>query len=130
MDVPQRQVPFLAPVFAAVMAPVARAIGRELARKVLSARVAEIECPRCHDVIALWARRTGLLHAPARNGIGPPLANDRRANVDILCARCDKTWATISGRAVGRNLHNGRPPLGLSHSRPRSPGMSTLDSAS
>ena len=56
MDVPQRQVPFLAPVFAAVMAPVARAIGRELARKVLSARVAEIECPRCHDVIALWAR--------------------------------------------------------------------------
>jgi hypothetical protein len=102
---------FLAPLITSITAPVTRALSRELARTALSARAAEIECRRCHDVIALWAPQTGLLHFPARNGIGPPLADDRAASVDIYCARCDKTWATISARRVGRNLHNGRPPL-------------------
>jgi len=105
-------VPLLAPVFASVAAPIARALGRELADMILSARAAEIECPRCRDVIALWSPQTGLLHFPARDGIGPPLSDDRTANVDICCIRCDKTRATISGRAVGRNLVSGRPPLG------------------
>jgi hypothetical protein len=112
VDVPQRRVPFLAPLFTTVTAPIARALGRELAGTILSARAAEIECPRCRDVIALWSPTTRLLHFPARNGIGPPLADDQTANVDICCARCGKTWAAISSRAVGRNLHNGRPPLG------------------
>jgi hypothetical protein len=111
VDVQWRAVPFLAPVFSSITAPVTRVIGRALARTVLSTRAAEIGCPRCHDVIALWSPTTRLLHAPARNGIGPPLADDQAVNVDICCARCDKTWATISSRAVGRNLHNSRPPL-------------------
>lgn len=103
--------PFLAPILAIVTAPIIRAIGRTLASTILAARAAEIECPRCRDVIALWSPGTRLLHAAARDGIGPPLADDQAANVAICCARCDKTWATISSRAVGRNLHNGRPPL-------------------
>lgn len=102
----------MAPVFASVAAPITRAAGRMVAAALLSARAAEIECPRCRDVIALWSPQTGLLHFPARDGIGPPLSDDRTANVDICCIRCDKVRATISGRAVGRNVVNGRPPLG------------------
>ena len=111
MDIRWRQAPFLAPVFASVTAPVTRAVGRMIVDAILSARAAEIECPRCHDVVALWSPQTGLLHFPARDGIGPPLSDNRTASVDIRCIRCDKTRATISGRAVGHNLHNGRPPL-------------------
>ncbi len=102
----------MAPVFASVAAPITRAAARALADALLSARAAEIECPRCHDVIALWSPQTGLLHFPARDGIGPPLSDDRTVNVDIYCIRCNKTRATINSRAVGRNLVNGRPPLG------------------
>ena len=111
MDAQWRRVPVLAPVFTAVTAPIVRALGRELAGTILAARAAEIGCPRCRDVIALWAPQTRLLHVPAGNGIGLPLADDLAESVDICCARCDKTWATISARRVGRNLHNGRPPL-------------------
>ena len=111
MDAQWRRVPLLAPVFTTVTAPILRAVGRELARTILSARAAEIECPRCRDVIALWSPTTRLLHFPAGNGIGLPLADDRTANVNICCARCDKTWLTISARRAGRNLHNGRPLL-------------------
>lgn len=113
MDAQWRRVPVLAPVFTTVTAPVVRALGRALAGTILAGRAAEIECRRCRDVIALWSPATRLLHFPARNGIGLPLADDQAANVDIFCARCDKTWATISSRAVSQNLHNGRPPLGL-----------------
>lgn len=111
MDVHWRLVPFLAPVFAAVTAPAIQAIGAIMARAALGAPVAEIECPHCHRVIAVWAGMTRLLYAAQGDRLlGPPLSTDWQANVDIRCPRCGKGWHA-SGRAVGRNLHNGRPPL-------------------
>ena len=89
-----------------------------------------------------WRRR-GLVTAQTgrpftRQSITTILRNPRLAGLAVyrgeilegVAGEQDAILPEEQWRAVGRNLHNGRPPLGLSHSRPRSPGMSTLDSAS
>jgi hypothetical protein len=109
----QRQVPFLAPVIANLMTPVAEAVA-ESARRTMAlpaAEIIEVCCPSCDRVIALWARLTGCLYETGRDAtLGTPLSADRRERVRVRCAACLKSWHT-SGRAVGRHLHNGRPPL-------------------
>jgi hypothetical protein len=109
VDSAQRRVPFLAPVFASLTARVARQMMRAAMPR---ATLEEVRCGRehCGQVVALWWPLSGLLYAPARDGIGPPLSADRRADVAVRCDRCGRVRRT-SGRAVGRNLHNGRPPL-------------------
>jgi ribosomal protein S27E len=110
-DEPPR-VSFLAPLTASVMAPVTESIAASArsATRLPGAEIIEVTCPRCGDVIAVWARLTRCLYKPRRGGLGAPLSTDRRENVAVTCGRCGKTWHT-SGRAVGRHLHNGRPPL-------------------
>ena len=111
-DEPPR-VSFLAPLLANVTAPVTESITAAVRRAMMlpAAEVSEVPCPRCGDVIALWARLTRCLYRVARDGgLGAPLSTDHRENVAVTCDRCGKTRHT-SGRAVGRHLHNGRPPL-------------------
>lgn len=114
MDDEHLRVPFLAPVFAAMTAPAAE-IGRALARAMMPAtEVVTIRCPRarCGRVIGVWWKGTELLYPPPRDDrLGSALSASRTANVGLRCGRCRRTWH-ISGRAIGRNLANGRPPLG------------------
>jgi hypothetical protein len=108
MDSPQRQVPFLAPVLAKMMAPVTETISRV----IISSQVAEVECRQCGGTCALWAQSTRLLYRPGGTGqLGPPLSTDRTENVVVVCDHCGHRHWPISGRAVGRNRHNGRSLL-------------------
>jgi hypothetical protein len=110
-DEPPR-VSFLAPLLANIAAPVTESITAAV-RSVMvlpAAEVSQIPCPGCGNVIALWARLTRCLYEPRRDGLGRPLSTNHREDVAVTCDRCGKTRRT-SGRAVGRNLYNGRPPL-------------------
>jgi hypothetical protein len=102
-------VPFLAPVFAGMAAPVVDAV-REAAKAALSVDVHDVPCPECSAVVAVWVNRR--LYAPGPD-LGRPLggvADDVADDVALRCPGCGRTWYT-SGRAVGRNLHNGRPAI-------------------
>jgi hypothetical protein len=106
-DQRQRQVPFLAPVFANAMAPIAETISR-----VITGAVVPVPCRRCGDTCALWAERTRCLYRPGKAGaLGAPLSTDSRENVGVRCDRCGHRHRPISGRAVGRHRHNDRPLL-------------------
>jgi hypothetical protein len=95
-------VPFLAPVFAGMAAPVVDAV-REAAKAALSV---DVPCPECSAVVAVWVNRR--LYAPGPD-LGRPLGGVAD-DVALRCPGCGRTWYT-SGRAVGRNLHNGRPAI-------------------
>ena len=107
----QPRVPFLAPAIANIMAPVTETVVRG-ALALPAAETRDVPCRRCGDVIALWARLTRCLYPVTRDGgLGAvPLSKNHCEDVPVHCDRCRKTYRT-SGRAVGRNLHNGRPPL-------------------
>jgi hypothetical protein len=106
----QRQVPFLAPVIARVLAPITEP-ARRIAEQAQLRGVTEVPCPRCGAACALLDPRTRLLHACGQDGgIGVPLSGDHRASTRVRCDQCG--WhSSTSGRAVARNLHNGRPLL-------------------
>lgn len=107
-DKPPR-VSFFAPLIANLTAPIAEAAHRAMVPP--DAEIAKVPCPRCGDVIALWARLTRCLYQAARDGgLGLPLSTNPREDVLVTCDQCRKTWHT-SGRAVSRHLHNGRPLL-------------------
>lgn len=102
----------LAPLIANAMAPVTESItaAARSAMALPAAEVCGVPCPGCGDVIALWARLTRCLYEPRRDGLGRPLSTDHCKDVAVTCDRCG--WhSSTSGRAVGRNLHNGRPLL-------------------
>ena len=100
---------FMAPLIASVMAPVAEA-ARQAARAAMPfAELAEVHCPSCDRVIALWVGLTGYLYRTGRDvTLGTPLSADRRERVKVRCDACLKSWHT-SGQSVRRNRHNGRP---------------------
>jgi hypothetical protein len=103
----QRQVPFLAPVFANAMAPVTKTISR-----IITGAVEPVPCRRCGGTCAVWAERTRCLYRPGAAGaLGAPLSTDSRENVVVACDRCGHRHQPICGRAVSRNRHNGRPLL-------------------
>jgi hypothetical protein len=107
MEPRQRQVPFVAPVFAKALAPVTETISR-----IITGPVAEVPCRQCGGTCALWAQNTRLLYRPGGAGqLGPPLSTNDRENVLVGCGHCGHRHRPISGRAVGRNRHNGRPLL-------------------
>ena len=108
-----RTVPFLAPVFASALAPVAgaaeavqRAVGRGLVAR-LGGVPEQVPCPACGAVCALWLNRR--LYRPGR-ALGSPLGADHRDNVPLPC-RCGRVWHS-SGRGVYYRLRKGLPPLG------------------
>jgi hypothetical protein len=108
MGEPQRQ-PY-ADLLALAAAPVAEAVRRVIVAQFRGVVPTPVPCPRCGQPCALWSPRTRCLYATGPGGgIGAALGGSR-ANVAVRCDRCRVTWHT-SGRAVGRNLHNGRPPL-------------------
>jgi hypothetical protein len=101
---------FLAPILTNAMASATEPARRAIL-DVVRAQLAEVPCPRCGTVLAVWAASTGCLYRVAEDGkLGLPLSTDRRERVPVACDRCDRAWHT-SGRGVGRALHNGRPPL-------------------
>jgi hypothetical protein len=108
MESRQRQVSFLAPVFAKLAAPVTETIGR-----VITGPVVEVPCRQCGDTCALWAQSTRLLYRrPGGAGqLGPPLSTDHSENVQVCCDHCGHRHWPICGRAVGHNRHKGRPLL-------------------
>jgi hypothetical protein len=60
----------------------------------------------------MWAERTRCLYRLGDAGaLGAPFSTDSRENVEVRCDRCGCRHQPISGRAVGRNRHNGRPLL-------------------
>ncbi len=105
MDGAQRRVPFTAPVFARALAPVADAI-REQTRAALSFDVHDVPCPVCGVVVAVWMNRR--LYPPGPD-LGHVLGDGPASGVSLPCP-CGRVWRT-SGRAVARNLHNGRPAI-------------------
>jgi len=103
---------FLAPLTANLMAPVTEAIRRTATSTALHARLADVTCPRCGSLCAIWAELTRCLYQPARDGRnGAPLSTDCREDVGVRCDGCGRTYRT-SGRAVGYRLRKGLPPLG------------------
>jgi hypothetical protein len=70
-------------------------------------RLTPVHCPAgCGATCAVWSSLNRCLYPP---GGSLPLAS-RREQVVIRCPQCGARRST-SGRTVGRNLHNGRPPL-------------------
>jgi hypothetical protein len=105
MGDPKRQVPFLAPVFASAMAPVAVAVRRAAMSALSFPAPVDVPCPRCESPCASWSPLTRQLY---RRGVSLGTRSER---VTVRCDRCGAgPWQT-SGRAVGRNRHNGRPLL-------------------
>jgi hypothetical protein len=108
MEEPYRQ-PY-ADLIAAVTAPAAEAGRRVMIAHARRVVPSPVPCPRCGQPCALWSPWTRRLHATGPGGGFGPALGGSRANVAVRCDRCQVTWHT-SGRAVGRNLHNGRPLL-------------------
>jgi hypothetical protein len=97
-----------APLVARLITPVA-----ETARRALvpgGAEVVPVPCPKRGLLVAWWARLTRCLYDSRRDGLGVALSTDPGQDVTVTCDRCRVTRHT-SGQSVGRNLHNGKPPL-------------------
>ncbi len=105
MNESPRRVPFTAPVFASIAAPLLDAL-REQAKAAVGVDLHDVHCPKCPAVVAVWVNRR--LYPPGTD-LGHPLGRVGD-DVELRCPGCGRTWHT-SGRAVGRNLHNGRPAL-------------------
>jgi hypothetical protein len=88
-------------------APLAEVV-RRAAATMMPRLVRDLPCDRCGTTVARWFALSRCLCPP---GSTSPLATDRREQVTVRCPQCGARW-DISSRAVGRNLHNGRPPFG------------------
>jgi len=94
------------PLLAAGLAPLARAVRRAALGALSLPGPVQVCCPRCGNPCADWSPFNRQLYDRGGNRLGTS-----RQRVPVTCDRCHVTWQT-SGRAVGRNRHNGRPLLG------------------